>query len=301
MHISSNKEVMVDQQQDINKLRYILYVSTDVNSIRAQRLVPRQARIAVQNVHLLPSKPAFIDGVPFLVRLEDDKMFKGSAALQELQRYWKFLDTHFALEDLGNSLKVGYVNGSTGRDGASFAFPLTQTGTNVVQQQPPQIQQSQQQQPIVIQQLPEMLALPPPNINTVITPASSNTVQTLQQNQQNQQQPLQQQPRVKGEGIMPLPPPQDTNTETLDFNPLRQQSSSGYAYGALNSQNQSQPQQQSTQPPPQVIQPQPTQPQSTQPPQLIQPQPAQPRARPGKTSRVLPTIVSSGDLAEESS
>jgi len=170
--------------QDLTKLKYILYVSTDAASIRAQRLVPRNSRIAVQNVHQLPSKPEFINGVPFLVRLEDDKMFPGSAALQELQRYWKFLDAHFLLDD---TTRVGYVSSS---NPSSFAFPLTSPGEiQPLPSPPPQqfVHSSLPQQPLALppqQQQPspsqfthsslpqQPLAPPPPQqqANTVYTP-----------------------------------------------------------------------------------------------------------------------------------
>lgn len=87
----------------MRKLRYVLYVlPSDLNCIRAVRLVPKAARIAIQDITQLPgypqSKPAFLTGVPYLYRLPDDKSFLGSEALQELQRYVTFLDQHIYID-----------------------------------------------------------------------------------------------------------------------------------------------------------------------------------------------------------
>jgi len=82
-----------------SKLAYILYVDpNEQGSIRAKRLVPQGARIAVQNIFELTERPSYVNGTPFLVRLSDDEWFRGSEVLVELQHYWKVLDQYVMLK-----------------------------------------------------------------------------------------------------------------------------------------------------------------------------------------------------------
>lgn len=228
-------------EQDLGKLKYILYVlPTDLNCIRAQRLVPKQSRIIVQDIRTLPSKPAFIDGVPFLVRLEDDKMFRGSAALQEMQRYYKFLDAHFNLDAAeGPVVKVGYVSGTASP--AQVTFPLTPapSATAATTAAPPLT-------------APPQLPLPPPNLNAdglVIMPQ-----QPTEPSVAMQPPPANVKPKTNVTAILDLPPPQDP-TAPLPFNPLRQESNSGFAPGSLQSTppQESSPAVQTPPPPPAVL------------------------------------------------
>jgi hypothetical protein len=102
----------MDAPVDVSKLKYILYVlPTDLNCIRAMRLVPKMSRIVIQDIQVLPAKPQWLTGVPALARLEDEQIFMGSKALLELQRYVKFLDAHFIFDssvDFGT--KVSFVS-----------------------------------------------------------------------------------------------------------------------------------------------------------------------------------------------
>ena len=236
---------------DVNKLRYILYVIPgDANCIRAMRLVPKQARIAVQNIQQLPSKPNFIDGIPFLVRLEDDKFFRGSLALQELQKYVQFLQLHFNL-DLDAISKVSMVTPGGGLP--IGGFPLTAPdapvvpSTSMLPQQPatminagvlgggtlppPALQpQPQMNQPFPPNPAPGMLPLPPPNMNFdgITTTPASMTAQTPTSNVANMglnstanvPPLLPTRHRTNPNVIMPLPPPQDPNAPPPALNPF---------------------------------------------------------------------------------
>ena len=234
----------MSDQEFLRKLRYILYViPTDVNCIRAQRLVPKQARIFVQDISQLPTRPQFLNGVPFLVRLDDDKMFRGSEALQELQRYWKLLDAHFNLES-EPSMKVGYLNGPNAAN-VAVSYPLIAPGAPpppsvVVMQQPSTLTLVQPQQPTAVGPTP-FLPLPQPNINTdgVIQQTTLNApavpqgvpgfpVDPLQQALQQQQRK-----KVDPNTVIPLPPRQDDPNAPLNFNPLHQNIGGGVAPGAL--------------------------------------------------------------------
>ncbi len=270
-------------QQDLKKLKYILYiVPDDLNCIRAQRLVPRQARIRVQNVRLLPSKPLFLDGVPFLIRLADDRMFKGTDALQELKRYWTFLDSVFVLDaEPDTTLKVGYVSSAPGTS-IGVAFPLTAPDApppaQQQQQQPvappatfspqqPMVQPQQQQVPTLPPMAtvaPQMLPLPPPNMGfDGVVQAPQAAQLTSQQNVPVQggvaglslntapaglPPPLPSRIKPAANAILPLPPPQDPSAlaAPLNFNPLHVNSNAGYSPEALTAPTQ-QPVQ--TQPP----------------------------------------------------
>lgn len=136
---------------EISKLRYILYVKrTDINSIRAMRLVPKNARIAVQDVDELGSRPGFLTGVPTLVRMEDDEILSGTNALTELRRYVKFLDSHFYLPDISsnnNNSKIAIVQPQ----------PITAN-------QAPVLSTTNQTQPITANTQAQM-TMPPPNLD----------------------------------------------------------------------------------------------------------------------------------------
>jgi len=217
---------MTEPPPDLSKLQYILYVSPgDSNCIRACRLVPKKSRIFIQNVHLLPTPwPRFLDGVPLLIRLKDDKMFRGSSALEELQRYWQFLELHFSLEsDGGRAFKVGFIdpnNSNNSRD--TYSFPLTLQNLN--QTGPPTqtgpSQNGQTGKPSqTVQSPPTMLPLPPPNIRVDGSQLLDSGNGSLGNPGPLQQPPP---PKQKGVRLLPLPPPQDpTGPSALDFNPLK--------------------------------------------------------------------------------
>jgi hypothetical protein len=241
------------KRMDVNKLRYILYVIPgDGNCIRAMRLVPKQARIAVQNIQQLPSKPGFIDGIPFLVRLEDDKFFRGSFALQELQRYVTFLELHFNL-DLEAISKVSMVTPGSG--GLPMGgFPLTTPDAPVQAAAPTYLPQPAApptyNNPSVQGPLPGatfmpppanppqysqnsapgMLPLPPPNMNFDGTTAPMNAPQgmgapppvaTMGLNSNpGLPPPLPTRNRTNPNMIMALPPPQDPNAPQPAINPF---------------------------------------------------------------------------------
>lgn len=122
----------------LSKLQFILYErADDPNCIRLKSLIPHNMRIAVQDISKLPGKlPVWLTGVPYLIRLQDDKHFPGSLAFQELYRILEFYNKYFIVTQsiegeqklpLHNPLLPTSLNNNNNTSAAVPVSPISST------------------------------------------------------------------------------------------------------------------------------------------------------------------------------